>query len=158
MSYLQNYWFRKNQKTNGKVFNIVANKNEAKAIAKHISFDCKCKLNSTTSNSNHKWNNKTCPCECKNYRKCKNDYSWNSSTFTCENSKYLKSVADTSAIACDEIIYIMDSVTTKMKNTIATNVSTYCHNKKVRYKTNCYIFLTALLVTILLLIIVDSIK
>ena len=27
---------------------------------KHISCDCKCKFNSTTCNSNQKWNNKRC--------------------------------------------------------------------------------------------------
>ena len=48
-------------------------------------------------------------------------YSWNPSTCTCENSKYLKSIADTSVIACDEIISVMDFVSTKMTNTIATN-------------------------------------
>ena len=36
----------------------------------------------------------------------KNDYS--SSTCIRENDKYLKSTADTSAIACDEIISVMD--------------------------------------------------
>ena len=60
---------------NVKAFNMIANKNEAKAMTEHISCDYKCKLNSTTCNSKQKWNNKTCPCECKNYRKCKKDYS-----------------------------------------------------------------------------------
>ena len=45
-----------------KVFNIITNKNEAKAITKHISFDCKCNFNGTTCSSNKKWNNKTCQC------------------------------------------------------------------------------------------------
>ena len=56
---------------NVKVFNMIANKNEAKAMTKHISCYCKCKFNSTACSSNQKWNNKTCQCECKNYRKCK---------------------------------------------------------------------------------------
>ena len=81
---------------NVKGFNMITNKDEAKAMAKHISCNCKCKFNSTTCNSNQKWNNKTCQCECKNYLKCEKDYSWNPSTCICENSKYLKSVADTS--------------------------------------------------------------
>ena len=46
------------------------NKNEAKPMKKHISCDCKCKFNSTKHNSNQKWNNETCQCECKNYHKC----------------------------------------------------------------------------------------
>ena len=49
---------------NVKAFNIITNKNEAKAMAKHISSDCKCKFNSTRCNWNQKWNNKTCQCEC----------------------------------------------------------------------------------------------
>ena len=80
---------------NVKAFNMITNKNEAKAIKEHISCNCKCKSNSTVCNSNQKWNNKTCQCEYKNYQKCKKDYSWNRSTFICENSKYLKSIADT---------------------------------------------------------------
>ena len=51
-----------------KVFNMITNKNEAKTMANH--FICKCKLNSTTCNSNQKWNNETCQCECKNYCTC----------------------------------------------------------------------------------------
>ena len=35
---------------NIKVFNIITNKNEAKAMAEHISWDCKCKRNSTICN------------------------------------------------------------------------------------------------------------
>ena len=62
---------------NVKAFNMIANKNEAKAMTKHIPCDCKCKFNSTTCNSNQKWNNKTCQYECKNYHKCKKDYRWN---------------------------------------------------------------------------------
>ena len=50
---------------------MITNKNEAKTMTKHISNNCKCKFNSTTCNSNQKWNNKTCQCECKNYGKSK---------------------------------------------------------------------------------------
>ena len=64
---------------------------------------------------NQKWSNKTCKCECKNYHKCKKDYSCNPNTCIYENSKYLKSIADTSVIAYDEIIY------------------RYCINKKDKY-------------------------
>ena len=76
---------------NVKAFNMITNKNEAKAMTEYISCDWKCKFNSTICNSNQKWNNKTCQCECKNYRTCKKDFSWNSSTCICENSNYLKS-------------------------------------------------------------------
>ena len=69
-------------------------------------------------------------------------------------SKYLKSIADTSVIECDELITVMDIISTKKTNTIGTNVmstaSINCHSKKVR---DCYILHTVLLVIILLLII-----
>ena len=58
---------KKTKDINMKVFNIITNKNEVKAIAEHISRDCKCKLNNTTCNSKQKWNNKTRQCECNNY-------------------------------------------------------------------------------------------
>ena len=59
----------------------------------------------------------------------KKDYIWNPSTCVCENRKTLKSIADTSVIACDEVISVMDIVSTKRTNTIATNVSVNCHKK-----------------------------
>ena len=92
------------------VFNMITNKNEAKAMIEHISCDCKCKLNSTTCNSKQTWNIKTCQCEWKNYCKCKKDYSWNPSTCICENSKYLKSIADISVTNCDGIVIVMDNL------------------------------------------------
>ena len=44
----------------------------------------------------------------------KKDYIWNPNTYICENSKYLKSIANTSVITCDEIISVMDIVSTKI--------------------------------------------
>ena len=46
--------------------------------------------------------------------------SWNPSTCICKNDNYLESTANTSLIECDEIISVMDIVSTKMTNTIAT--------------------------------------
>ena len=37
-----------------KAFNIITNKNEAKAMTEYISCDCKCKSSSTVCNSNQK--------------------------------------------------------------------------------------------------------
>ena len=107
---------------NVKVFKMIKNKNEAKTITKHFSCDCKCKFNSTTCNSNQRWNNKAYQLECKNCRACKKDYSysWNPSTCICKNSKYLKSITDELRIACDEITSVMDIVSTKLTNAIAT--------------------------------------
>ena len=50
------------------------------------------------------------------------NYVRNPSTCICENSGYLISIADNSVIACDEIISVMDIVSTKMTNIISTNV------------------------------------
>ena len=148
---------------NVKAFNIMRNKNQAKAMAKHISYDCKCNFNSVSSNSKQKRNSNTCQCEYRNYHKCKKDYSWNPSRCICENSKYLKSIADTSATDCDETIIVIDNVSTKKTNTIATKktntrttditstASINCHSKTVR---DCYILHTVLLGIILLLIII----
>ena len=80
-------------------------------------------------------------------------YSWNASTCICDNRKYLKSIADTSVIACDEIISVMDIVSTKMTTTIETNISINFHTKKGRCKIDCYLLHKVLLVIILLLII-----
>ena len=55
---------------------------------------------------------------------------------------------------CDEIAIVMNNLSAKKTNTIATNVMSTalinCHGKKVR---DCYILHTVLLVIILLLII-----
>ena len=69
---------------NVKEFNMITNENEDKAMTEHISCDFKCKFNSTICNSNQKWNNITCQCECKNYCTCKKHYKWNPSTCICE--------------------------------------------------------------------------
>ena len=53
---------------------------------------------------------------------CKKDYSLNPSRCICENSKHLKSIADSSVIACDEILSVMDIASTKKTNVIAKNV------------------------------------
>ena len=110
--------------------------------------------NSKTCNSNQKWNNKTCQCECKTYHKCEKDFSCNHSTCICENIKYLKRVADTSVTMCDEVIIVTDIASTKKANTIATNItstaSINCDSKKVIH---CYILHKVLLAITLLLII-----
>ena len=40
-------------------------------------------------------------------------------------------------IECDRLISVMNIVSTKNTNTIATNVSRNHHNKKVKYKIDC---------------------
>ena len=74
---------------------MIANKNEAKALPKYISCDCKWKLNSATCHSNQRQNNNTYQCECENSHKCKKDYSQNLTICVFESIKYLKRIADT---------------------------------------------------------------
>ena len=68
------------------------------------------------------------------------------------DSKYLKRIADTSVITCDETISVINIVSTKVTNTLAA-VSINCPTKKIRNKIDCYILYKVLLVIILLLII-----
>ena len=56
-------------------------------------------------------------------------------------------------ITRDEIISVMDIVSTKMTNTIATNVTKNFQSKRVRYELDCYILHTVLLAIMLLFII-----
>ena len=115
---------------------MITNKKEAKAMTEHMSCDFKCRFDRTTCNSNQKWNNKTCQCEFKHYHECEKDYSWDPSTCICENSKHLKSVAYTLVTDYDEIIFVMDIVSPKKANIMATNLtsntSINCYSKKVR--------------------------
>ena len=50
-------------------------------------------------------------------------YSWNPSTCVFENSKYLRSIGNISVIEFDEIIFVMDVLSTKMTNNIEANVT-----------------------------------
>ena len=125
------------------MFKIIAKIREAKTLIKDISCDCKFKFNSATCNSNEKWNNKICQCECKNYRTCTKDYSWN------------PSICISSVILRNEIINAADSVSTNLKNTIPTNMtnitstmSASFQNKIVIYTTGFCILHTVLIVII----------
>ena len=57
------------------------------------------------------------------YRKYKEDYSWSPSACICEKSQYLEIIADTSVISCDEIISVMDILSTKQTNKIQQQMS-----------------------------------
>ena len=50
----------KTKDINLKAFNMITNRNQGKTSVKHISFDCICRFNSPTFNSNQHWNNETC--------------------------------------------------------------------------------------------------
>ena len=106
--------------------------NESKTLIKHISCKCEHKFDSRKCNSNRRWNNEKC--EYKTYQTYKKDHSQNPSPCICENGTYLKRVADYSKIACGENINV--------------TVSTNFYSKKVRYKMDCYILHTVLLVIV----------
>ena len=69
-----------------KVFNMITNKNEAKAIAKYISYDCKWKHVVHHVIQIRHGLVELVKVNFKNYRKGKKYYSWNSIFFTCEYS------------------------------------------------------------------------
>ena len=83
---------------------------------------------------------------------CIKDYSWNPSTCIGENRRHLKHIVDNIGIAWNEIMYVIDIVSSNMTNAISTNAWTNYDGKKVRYETSCYIFHTVLLVITLLFI------
>ena len=72
-------------------------------------------INELKCNSNQKWNNDKCRCECKKHHICEKDYIWNPATCSCKDGKYLASIIDDSVITFYEII---DAVVTK---TVTTN-------------------------------------
>ena len=130
---------------NVKGFNMITNKEDAKAITEHISFDCKCKFNSTTCEAKLEWNNKTCKCEWKNFPKYEKDYSWNPSKFICQKSQHLKNAADTSVTKCDDIVIVM--------NNLSSTASMNCHCKKVRHWYILHTLLLAIMLKLILTII-----
>ena len=142
---------KKNPKDiNVKVFTIITNKNEDKTIANifHVTLNANLIVEHVIQIKNgitkHVY-----LCECKNYCSSKKDYSCNPNTRIYEHNKYLKSIVETSVTAYDEFTDVMNIVSTKMTNTIATStVSINFDGKKVVKK--------VLLVTILLLIIAFS--
>ena len=69
-------------------------------LTQDISCECKCIFDGRNCNSNQKWNNDKCWCECKQEQ----DYIRNPSTWNCENGKYLAIIIDDSVITCDQII------------------------------------------------------
>ena len=48
---------------------MITRMNDSKISTKHISSECKFKFDCRKYNSNQKWNNDKCRCECKNKKK-----------------------------------------------------------------------------------------
>ena len=134
---------------NIKVFNMITIKNEVKTMAKHIPCDCKCKLNSITCNSNQK---KHANLNVKTVVHAKR-VIFGILAHVFVKTISLKNIAYTSLIKCEEIISVMDIVSTKMTITIATDMLVNSENKKVEYKIDFYILHTVFLVIILLMLI-----
>ena len=59
----------KTKDLNLSVFNMITGINESKTLTKHVSCEFKCKFDGRKCNSNPKWNNDKCCCECKNPKK-----------------------------------------------------------------------------------------
>ena len=51
-------------------FNMIARINKSKTLTKHTSCECKYKFDGRKCNSNQKWNNDKCECECKKHIIC----------------------------------------------------------------------------------------
>ena len=136
------------------VFNLITGINESKILTKHIPCECKCKFDSSICNSDRKWNNDKCWCECKNpeHNACGKDCIWSLATCSCENGEYLVSTIDNSVTICDEIIKVADCISTIAPTNVTSNVSTNFHNKKARCKMSCYSLHKVLLVIILVII------
>ena len=110
----------KTEDLNLSMFNMITQINELKTLRKHISCKCKCKFDGRKCNSNQKWNNNKCRCECKKHHKCEKNHIWNPATCSCKNSKYLANTVDDSVLTCHEIIEETKTVTTNFneKNAI----------------------------------------
>ena len=55
------------------------------------------------NNSNQKWNNDKCRCDCKKHHTCEKDYISDPATYTSEKCKckYLASIIDNPVITCN---------------------------------------------------------
>ena len=56
----------KTEDVNLSIFNMITKINKSKTLTRHISCICKSKFDGRKCNSNQKWKNDKCQCECKN--------------------------------------------------------------------------------------------
>ena len=75
-----------------------------KTLAKHVTYDCKCKFENTACNSNQNGIMKSANVSAKSYGMHKNNFNWNPSICICENGRYLKHIADTLVIVNNEFM------------------------------------------------------
>ena len=80
-------------------------------------------------NSNQKWNNDKCWCQCEKHHICEKDYISNPATCSCYNDKYVASIIDNSVITCDEIIEETKTVPrnfNEQKQPVKRKIFTFC--------------------------------
>ena len=94
----------KREDLNLSVLNMITGIKKMKTLTtKHISCEYRYKFDARKYNSNQKWNNDKCWCECKKRHICVKDYIWNPAPCNCEIAKYLANIIDDLVITCDEI-------------------------------------------------------
>ena len=135
---------------------MITEVNESKTLTMHISCECKCRFDGRNCDSNEKWNNDKCWCECKKHHIWEKDSICNPATCSCENRKYLTSIMDDSVITCDEVIESYDEDAEAKSFDKTKTITTNFDEKKVTCKSqNFYILLALLLTNIVLLIVVS---
>ena len=97
--------------------------NKSKTLTKHVSYKIQCKFDGRKCNSDQKWNNEKCWCECKKRHVCEKDYTWNPASCSCNNGKYLANIMDDSVLRCDEIIESYDEETKTVSTTFNEKTS-----------------------------------
>ena len=70
----------KTEDLNLSMFSMITGINESKILTKHIWCQCKCKFDGRKCNSNQKYKNDNCWCECKKHHAC--DLVWSSVMIT----------------------------------------------------------------------------
>ena len=94
-------YLNKTENLNLSVFNIIADINESKTLAKHISCEFKFKFDGRSCNPDQFWNDDKCWSKKRHVYEI--DYVWNPATGNCKNGRYLTCIMDDSAIMWDEI-------------------------------------------------------
>ena len=123
---------------------MITGKNESKTLAKHVSWECKCRFDGRKWNADQWWNNDKCRRECKKRHVCEKDYVWNAATCSCENGKYLASIMDDLAIICDEVDADAEA---KLNDEAKSYDETNINEKKATCKMqNFYVLLTFLVI------------
>ena len=97
----------KTEDLNLNVFSMITGINRSKTLTKHISCECKCKLDGTKYKSNKWWELINVDVSVKKNQVCEKDYVWNPATCNCEKGKCLASIMD--KIICDEIIDVKET-------------------------------------------------